>query len=84
MTNRQLITPHFLLHFFHLLFITQYDLHLNISFILSRVKMTERDALAVIGKPNCANRLLAIFYFIYLTSLFYILSYKSNKNNSEN
>ena len=42
----------------------------NISFILSRVKMTERDTLAVLSKPNCTYRLLTIFQCLLLFPCF--------------
>ena len=42
----------------------------NISFILSRVKMTECDTLAVLSKPNCTYRLLTIFQCLLLFPCF--------------
>ena len=38
----------------------------NISFILSRIKMTERDTLVVLSKPNCTYRLITIFQCLLL------------------
>ena len=42
----------------------------NISFILSRIKMTERDTLVVLSKPNCTYRLLTIFQCLLLFPCF--------------
>lgn len=50
----------------------------NISFILSRVKMTERDTLAVLSKPNCAYRLLTIFQCLLLFPCFGIRNAYNN------
>lgn len=41
----------------------------NISFILARINMTERDTLALTSKHNCVYRLPAVFQCLLLTSI---------------
>lgn len=52
----------------------------NISSILSQVKMTERDTLAVVSKRNCVYRLLTVFQCLLLFPYFGIRNaYRNQK-----
>ncbi len=52
----------------------------NISSVLSRVRMTERDTLAVLSKHNCVYRLLTVFHYLLLFPCFGIRNaYRNQK-----
>ena len=52
----------------------------NISSVLSRVRMTERDTLAVLSKHNCVYRLLTVFQCLLLFPCFGIRNaYRNQK-----